>query len=205
MASMAPPAGRADLIPLILAHLPVMCRTLEGVVLSWSDGLAELTGYNADEAVGSTAHLLLRTRFSRPLAEIQAVLARDGRWSGTLSHLGANGAALDVYASWLLAEWHEQDVVVEYCHQPGSGSTAGFHDLLDDAFAIAHSVNQPLTAAMNYLAVARQLLAGAGQGLAVLDKAALQVERAGEIAGAFHARLTAKRARAEDEGSDLAG
>ena len=47
--------------------------------------------------------------------------------------------------------------------------------------ALAHELNQPLTAAANYLSAARRLTSGNGAAVDALDKAATQIIRAGRL------------------------
>lgn len=75
-----------------------MARDLDGVIRFWSEGCARLYGWTAAEAVGRSAHDLLRTEFAIPLAEIEAALERDGEWTGDLRHRTKAGATMIVSA-----------------------------------------------------------------------------------------------------------
>jgi two-component system sensor kinase FixL len=55
--------------------------------------------------------------------------------------------------------------------------------LADITAALAHELNQPLTAAANYLSSARRLVGGNAAALAALDKTEAQLVRAGRIVG----------------------
>jgi two-component system sensor kinase FixL len=67
--------------------------------------------------------------------------------------------------------------------------------MADMTAALAHEINQPLTAAANYLSAARRLVGGNQAALAALDKTEAQLVRAGRIVG----RLREFMARGEPE------
>ena len=67
--------------------------------------------------------------------------------------------------------------------------------MADMTAALAHEINQPLTAAANYLSAARRLVGANPAALAALDKTEAQLVRAGRIVG----RLRELMARGEPE------
>src|SRR5689334_22672582 len=89
----------------------VAVRRLDGTILHWSSGMADLYGWTAQEAVGRVSHNLLRTRFPAPLTEIEAELSRAGRWTGELVHCGRDGRRVVVLSRWRL------------CHHDALGET----------------------------------------------------------------------------------
>jgi len=76
----------------------VMARDFDGTIRFWSAGCARLYGWTADEAIGQVSHVLLRTVFSVPLAEIQATLLTSGEWTGDLRHTRKDGSEIVVAA-----------------------------------------------------------------------------------------------------------
>jgi PAS domain S-box-containing protein len=66
------------------------------VITGWNAGACEIYGYTAAEAAGSVIHDLLQTRGKLSPAEVDAVLEREGRWDGDLTHIRKDGAAVDV-------------------------------------------------------------------------------------------------------------
>ncbi len=76
----------------------VMVRDLDGTIRFWSRGCERLYGWTAKEAVGRSAHELLRTEFPLPPAEIEAALLREGEWRGDLRHVRRDGTSLVVAA-----------------------------------------------------------------------------------------------------------
>ncbi len=76
----------------------VMVRDLDGTIRFWSRGCERLYGWTAKEAVGRSAHELLRIEFPLPPAEIEAALLREGEWRGDLRHVRRDGTSLVVAA-----------------------------------------------------------------------------------------------------------
>ncbi|NGZ94556.1 MAG: hypothetical protein CV089_00225 [Nitrospira sp. WS110] len=79
---------------------PLMTRALDGRILSWSKGYERLYGWTEEEAVGRISHDLLKSRFNRPLDEIQSMLLREGQWAGELVHTRHDGKTITVAANW---------------------------------------------------------------------------------------------------------
>lgn len=88
------------------AHLldlaPAMVRAIDGTILFWGHGLQSLYGWTADEAVGISAHSLLRTEFPRPVVEIEAELLETGDWQGEVVRTHRDGHKLLVATQWAL-------------------------------------------------------------------------------------------------------
>ena len=96
------PAHRNDAELLDLLHETVMVRDMKGRIQYWNPGADEMYGWKSEEAVGSISHELLRTKFPRPLRDIEAELLKEGRWQGELVHTKRNGSAVVVKSRWLL-------------------------------------------------------------------------------------------------------
>ncbi len=77
-------------------------RDLDGTVHFWSQGNCRLYGWSPEEAVGHITHDLLKTKFQKPLAEIQAELLRQGSWTGELRHVTKSGEQIWVASHWTL-------------------------------------------------------------------------------------------------------
>jgi PAS domain S-box-containing protein len=77
-------------------------RGLDGTIRFWSQGCARLYGWSAEEAVGRVAQDLLRTIFPASRAEIQAMLLRDGEWSGDVVQRTRDGQEITVAARTVL-------------------------------------------------------------------------------------------------------
>ncbi len=75
---------------------PVFIRKLDGTIRFWSKGCERLYLWSAKEALGRRSDDLLQTRFPVPLADIEAVLDRDGAWEGELVHRRRDGRPMTV-------------------------------------------------------------------------------------------------------------
>ena len=79
-----------------LAHDAIIVWHPSGEIESWSRGAADLYGYSEAEALGQVTHDLLATRHPEPLAQVEAVLRRNGEWRGELRHRTKGGAEVVV-------------------------------------------------------------------------------------------------------------
>jgi PAS domain S-box-containing protein len=77
-------------------------RDLENRITFWCRGSERMYGFTKEQAIGRISHELLRTRFPKPLSEIEAELLQNGCWQGELSHRASSGALLHVASSWAL-------------------------------------------------------------------------------------------------------
>jgi PAS domain S-box-containing protein len=80
----------------------VLIRDVDGHILLWNTGAAQLYGFTAAEAEGQVSHTLLHTEFPQPLEEVNATLLREGRWQGELVHRRKDGSRLVVVSLWAL-------------------------------------------------------------------------------------------------------
>jgi PAS domain S-box-containing protein len=80
----------------------VMVRDFDGTIRFWSRGCEALYGYTSAEAVERRTHDLLRTVWPIPLAELDAILLREGEWSGEVRHIARDGRELVVLARKVL-------------------------------------------------------------------------------------------------------
>ncbi len=87
---------------ILIDQAPVLSRTLNGRILSWSLGDQQLYGWSEAEAIGQNSHTLLRTRSVEPMEKIHAVLLSEGQWIGELTQTRRDGQELVVTAAWTL-------------------------------------------------------------------------------------------------------
>ena len=85
-----------------LAHDAITVRNMENRILFWNHGAEKMYGWPASIAVGSLSLDLLKTEFTRPLAELDALLHRDNHWEGEAVHYTRDGTRLNVSCRWAL-------------------------------------------------------------------------------------------------------
>jgi PAS domain S-box-containing protein len=83
-----------------LAHDSIIVFDTKGKITFWSDGAQETYGWRREEAVGRVIHDLLKTRFPKPLAELNRETAKKGRWEGELGHTRKDGREIVVISRW---------------------------------------------------------------------------------------------------------
>jgi PAS domain S-box-containing protein len=85
------------------AHDSLITWPLGGAINYWSRGAETLFGYAREEALGRSSHELLHTDHPSGMAQIDAMLERDGQWKGELIQTTKDGRKLIVEALWTLA------------------------------------------------------------------------------------------------------
>lgn len=100
-ASMQREQERENLL-LTLDRAQVLIRNPDGTIIVWTSGVEQLYGWTRAEAVGRLWHELLRTKFPRPLAEIEAELLARGEWQGELHNRRRDGTEVVVASRWAL-------------------------------------------------------------------------------------------------------
>jgi PAS domain S-box-containing protein len=85
-----------------LARDGIFVRDVNGRIVFWNLGAADMYGWSRDEAVGSTSRALLKTVFPQPLSEIESQVFRTGWWEGELIHTRRDGATIVVESRWAL-------------------------------------------------------------------------------------------------------
>lgn len=68
------------------------------------DGAKKLYGWGPHDALGTTAHQLLKTVFPVPLEVIQQELRANGHWIGQLIHVRRDGSRVTVASRWDLEQ-----------------------------------------------------------------------------------------------------
>ncbi len=85
-----------------LTHDAIFVRSLTGKILYWNRGAESVYGWRKEEARGQISHVLLETKFPRPLEEIEKLALEIGQWEGELAHRRRDGATLLVSSRWSL-------------------------------------------------------------------------------------------------------
>ena len=92
--------GLADLLG--LSHACLLARDREGRVILWNSAAEQLYGWGQAEALGQRPETLLKTKFPKPLPEIESELQAAGRWEGELAHTTRDGRVVVVTSRWVL-------------------------------------------------------------------------------------------------------
>lgn len=88
----------------LLKKPSAIVRDFDGKIRTWDNAANSIYGWSAQQAVGSSAHSLLRTEFPRSLEEINQELQRSGKWDGALVHQDQQGRKLEVQSTWRLID-----------------------------------------------------------------------------------------------------
>ena len=182
----------------------ILSKTLDGIVTSWNAAAERMFGYSAQEMIGSSIErifpddrvaeedlMLEQVRSGHSVQHYATVRKRkDGSFidiSLSVSPIydsdgnivGASKIARDI-TERKLAEGRLRELQSEMAH------FARLSEMGQLASAIAHELNQPLAATMNYVNAARRMLETSGEGAQgkageFLEKAAGQAQRAGKI------------------------
>lgn len=101
---------QADLLD--QAHEAIFTRSGKGLIEYWNRGAEVLYGYTRAEALGKDNRELLHSHHSRGFEEIDEALAREGRWSGELTHITKDGQELVVESALVLVPRPGGDSIV---------------------------------------------------------------------------------------------
>ena len=88
------------------SHDAIITADGNRVITGWNSGAQEMYGWTEKEAAGRIIHELLHTSSSIPIAEVDGVLAREGRWDGVLSHARSDGRQIVVESRNVLQRDH---------------------------------------------------------------------------------------------------
>lgn len=144
---------RAELLE--LATEAIIVRDMSGAILFWNGGAEALYGWQREEVLGKPVHQVLQTRFPMDYSNVQAILARDGKWEGNLTQitrdcqevvvacrkaLKAGGNAILEINRDITAQLKAEDALRKTERLAAMGRVAGI---------IAHEINNPLEAITN--------------------------------------------------------
>ncbi len=182
----------------------ILSKTLSGVITSWNLAAERIFGYSADEAIGQHISILIppdrlgeeddiiaRLKTGQDVAHFRTIRRhRNGNdivvsisvspIRDAAGHIfGASKSVRDI-TSQVQAEARLREMQSEMAHV-GRLSSMGHM-----SSALAHELNQPLTAVTNFVEAARLTLANsedpaAVRAIALIDRASLQTLRAGAI------------------------
>jgi two-component system sensor kinase FixL len=181
----------------------IVGKTLDGVVTAWNNAAEAMFGYRAEEMIGRPISLLLppdrideeamileRLRRGERLRRFETIRVRkDGGAIAvalTISPI-LDGSGAIIGASKIIrditAERHSQSRIQEL--QSELAHVARLSTMGQMASAIAHELNQPLTAVGNYVGALSRVLAdtnaGPGRARDIVERIRQQTTRAGEV------------------------
>lgn len=83
-----------------LTHDTVIIHQDDDRITYWNDGAAALYGFTREEAIGTSCQDMLGTELPLPRADIDALIARDGAWSGDIVRTRKDGVRLILSSRW---------------------------------------------------------------------------------------------------------
>ena len=208
-----------------LTHDTIFVANMQGVIKYWNRGAEEQYGWNAEQAVGTVVHELLKTVFPKPREEIIAEVTRTGHWEGELLHTRKDGTRI-VVACRLALQSDEQGAPVAILEsnnditdrKRAEEERERLRQLETDlahinrvsmmgelAASIAHEVNQPLSGIVSNGSACLRFLARDTPDVEEVREAVRDIVRDGKRAGEVIARIRAltKRAATPREELDL--
>jgi PAS domain S-box-containing protein len=83
-------------------HDAIVVWEFPRTIVYWNRGAEELYGFSRDEALGRRGHELLCTEHPMPTPFFEAILQRDGEWTGELAHTTRDGRRIIVESRQVL-------------------------------------------------------------------------------------------------------
>ena len=102
-----------------LSHDAIITADGNRVITGWNSGAQEVYGWTEEEAIGRPLRELLHSYSAISIAEVDRILAEEGRWSGELTHTRSDG----------------RQIIVESCQvlqRDGAGSRDAFLEINRD-------------------------------------------------------------------------
>ena len=193
------------------SHDAIFVWEVPGTIVYWGRGAEQLYGFSRDEAVGRRSHDLLRTEHPMTGAEFEALLERDGAWSGELPQMTRDGRTIIVESRHvLMREADGRRLVLETNRDITDRKSAEealqktqaalMHatrvtTLGEVTASLAHELNQPLAAIVNNANACLGLLpSGRGESDEVRDALEDVISDAGRASAVIErVRALAKR------------
>lgn len=144
---------RADLLE--LATEAIIVRDMSGAILFWNAGAEALYGWQREEVLGKPVHQILQTRFPMDYSNVQAILARDGKWEGNLTQMTRDGQEVVVACRKALKAGGNavleinRDITAQLKAEDALRKTERLAAMGRVAGIIAHEINNPLEAITN--------------------------------------------------------
>lgn len=186
------------------ANDAIVSKTLEGRITTWNKAAEKMFGYNAEEMIGTPIirlfpediaseeqEILQKIRTGLAIEHYETVrIRKDGTpvdVSVTISPI-RNSTGTVIGASKTIRDISERKITEARLQSLASelSHVARVSEMGQVSAAIAHELNQPLTAVLNYTNVAKRLIAATDEGAKpkayeAVSKAGEQAVRAGQI------------------------
>ncbi|HUO98992.1 MAG TPA: PAS domain S-box protein, partial [Rhizomicrobium sp.] len=182
----------------------IMSETLEGVITTWNQAAGRMFGYTASEIIGqSVTRLFPSSRQDEEVGILEGIRQGEATQHYETERVRKNGELIQVSvtvspirdasgkvigASKTVRDISERKAAQERLQALSTELThvARVSEMGQLSAAIAHELNQPLTAVLNYTNVGKRLIAAADPAAAAkayeaVSKAGEQAVRAGQI------------------------
>src|ERR1700719_4229532 len=108
----------------------VLVRKRDGTITFWPRGMVRLYGFSAAQAVGQSAHQLLKTEFPGGLDGPEAELMERGEWAGAVVQRHQNGDVVIVAAQWSVWRGTDRIAVTEVYNDVSTSTRRVMQDLI---------------------------------------------------------------------------
>jgi PAS domain S-box-containing protein len=202
-------------------HDAILVWELPGTIVFWNRAAEQLYGFARREAVGRSSHELLRTEHPLQKSVFEALLERDGQWTGELIHATRDGRKILVESRHVLVrEADGRHLVLETNRditqrreaeeaarkaQAELAHVARVTTLGEMAASIAHEVDQPLSGVVINANACLRFLAGPSPNIEEARDGLQAIARDGRRASDVIARIRAlaRRTATEKESLDM--
>jgi PAS domain S-box-containing protein len=196
----------------------IVCEAPRTIIF-WNRGAEQLYGFSKEAAIGRASHELLHTEHPLPTPVFEAVLERDGDWTGELAHTTRDGRRILVESRHVLMREADGRRLVLETNRDITGRrqaeeavrkaqaelvhVARVTTLGEMAASIAHEVDQPLSGVVINATACLRFLAGASPNLDEVRDGLHAIARDGRRASDVIARIRALARRTQTEKEPL--
>jgi PAS domain S-box-containing protein len=188
-------------------HDAIIAWEFPRTIIYWNRGAEQLYGFSREEAIGRLSHELLHTEHPLPRLAFEAILDREGEWTGELIHTTRDGRKITVESRHvLMREAGDRRLVLEtnrditerkraeesmHNAQAELAHVTRVATLGEMTASIAHEVNQPLAAVVTNANACLRWLAHQPSNLAEARQAVGRIIKEGNRASDVIGRIRA--------------
>ena len=206
----------------------ILSKTLEGIITSWNEAAERIFGYRADEVIGKHVSLLFPESLVHEGDEIMRQL-KAGKSVDHHETVRLHKTGREIFVSLSVSPIHDssgrivgaskiaRDITEKKQSEERTQTLQAELEHVDRlsamgqlSSALAHELNQPLSAVMNYVSAARRRLGaiedvGTSKISELLEKATNEADRAGQIIHRLRGFLEKReRSHSIDDINDIA-